>query len=57
MRNAHRVALTIPRRNMQDADAELAWRVDWWIGQAGFGADGISGAGCAGKAGLTAPTC
>ena len=34
--------------NMQDADAELAWRVDWRTGQAGFGADGISGTGCAG---------
>ncbi len=31
------------RRDVQDADAELAWGVDWRIGQAGFGADGISG--------------
>ena len=34
--------------DMQDADADLAWRVDWRAGQAGVGADGISGAGCAG---------
>ena len=31
------------RRDVQDADAELAWGVDWRVGQAGFGADGISG--------------
>ena len=47
--NAHGVALTIPQGNVQDADAELAWRIDWRTGQAGFGADGISGAGCAGE--------
>ena len=37
------------RGDVQDADAELAWGVDWRIGQAGFGTDGISGAGCAGE--------
>ena len=35
--------------NVQDAGAELAWGVDWRNGQAGVGADGISGAGCAGE--------
>ena len=45
------------RGDVQDADAELAWGVDWRIGQAGFGADGISGRRMCWRAGRTRRIC
>ena len=45
------------RGDVQDADAELAWGVDWRVGQAGFGADGISGPGRAGERTGRAESC
>ena len=40
--NAHGVALTIPEGTCKTQSVELAWRIDWRVEQAGFGADGIS---------------
>ena len=45
--NAHGVALTIPAGNLQDASVELARGIVGGVGKTSFGADGISGAGCA----------